>query len=707
MKKSIQTKIIWFIVLPIIVISAVFLVELFYSTDKLSQDIIKAYKEKSYQAKELELKSNIKIAINTLNSYYEQTKKDNLVKNVKGKLTTQADTLLNILNGVYEKYKNSMDKSLLQEYIKSIVEKATYGESGYFWINDTTPNMIMHPIKPSLNGSYLGEFKDPNGKKLFVEMVEAVKDNGKGFVNYQWAKPGFDKPQDKISYVFVFKPYNWIIGTGEYVDNITSEIQKHALESISNMRFGNDNLGYFWVQDKELNMLKHPTAIDLNGKNLRGIKDSNGIELFVLADDIATNKGEGLIGYTWKKETTGKIEPKISYVVLFKEWNWVIGTGIYTDDVELEVTNMVSSVQDNIADTIKLILVTTIVIALTMLISISISIRKFIVLPIVELRDTAKNLSVGDGDLTKKLKVVSKDEIGDTSESVNNFIEKIRLLICDAKLNAQESSTISSQLSSTSVKMEERVEQNLKIISKSVEDNQGIRVILEKSIAEAENTKSDIEVANSKLVITKKELLKMIDNIQISAHKEVEMASKLSELTNNAENVKNILTVIRDIADQTNLLALNAAIEAARAGEHGRGFAVVADSVRQLAERTQKSLDEINTTINLIVQSIIDASHSINLNATEMENLARISISVGDNMNQIANSINSATIMADKSVEDSIQIAKSTEDIISQMENIDRASKSNAESIKEIRDTTKYLYQNVKTLTDKLNQFRT
>ena len=98
-----------------------------------------------------------------------------------------------------------------------------YGNNDYYWINDMHPKMVMHPIKPEMNGNDLSAFKDPNGKLLFVDFVNAVKKDGSGFVPYEWPKPGFDKPRPKLSYVVGFAPWNWVVGTGVYIDDLNAQ----------------------------------------------------------------------------------------------------------------------------------------------------------------------------------------------------------------------------------------------------------------------------------------------------------------------------------------------------------------------------------------------------------------------------------------------------------------------------------------------------
>ena len=98
-----------------------------------------------------------------------------------------------------------------------------YGNNDYFWVNDMHPRMVMHPIKPEMNGSDISSYKDPAGTLLFVEFVNVVRKDGSGFVPYLWPKPGFDKPQPKLSHVVGFAPWNWVIGTGVYIDDLNAQ----------------------------------------------------------------------------------------------------------------------------------------------------------------------------------------------------------------------------------------------------------------------------------------------------------------------------------------------------------------------------------------------------------------------------------------------------------------------------------------------------
>src|SRR4030095_15593457 len=107
-----------------------------------------------------------------------------------------------------------------------------YGSNDYFWINDMYPKMVMHPIKPEMNGNDLSAYKDTNGKLLFVDFVDTVRKNGAGFVPYEWPKPGFEKPQPKLSYVVGFAPWNWVIGTGVYIDDVNTQTWASTRRSV-------------------------------------------------------------------------------------------------------------------------------------------------------------------------------------------------------------------------------------------------------------------------------------------------------------------------------------------------------------------------------------------------------------------------------------------------------------------------------------------
>ncbi|MGD9098696.1 MAG: cache domain-containing protein, partial [Desulfobacterales bacterium] len=120
--------------------------------------------------------------------------------------------------------KGALTTEEAQSRAKAAVEAMRYEAKDYFWINDMTPRMIMHPIKPQLNGKDLSGIKDPDGKHLFNEFVKVCRKDGAGFVDYMWPKPGADAPQPKISYVKLFPAWQWVIGSGIYIDDLEKEI---------------------------------------------------------------------------------------------------------------------------------------------------------------------------------------------------------------------------------------------------------------------------------------------------------------------------------------------------------------------------------------------------------------------------------------------------------------------------------------------------
>ena len=119
-----------------------------------------------------------------------------------------------------------MNREQAQTFAIGQLQKLRYDDKNYFWINDMQPRMVMHPTKPELNGKEIGDVKDPNGFALFSAMVDVVRKDGKGFVAYQWPKPGSEQPVDKISYVQGFEPWGWVIGSGVYTDDLRNATLK-------------------------------------------------------------------------------------------------------------------------------------------------------------------------------------------------------------------------------------------------------------------------------------------------------------------------------------------------------------------------------------------------------------------------------------------------------------------------------------------------
>jgi len=310
-------------------------------------------------------------------------------------------------------------------------------------------------------------------------------------------------------------------------------------------------------------------------------------------------------------------------------------------------------------------------------------------------------------DLTKSLECDAPAEIEDMARSFNLLLHDLQHLINSAKTTSTHNTNKATGLSSHAHAVGKNIDTSADIIKEASISSNKINNEITTAIQEAQRNKEEIIKANNMLNEARDEIITLTNQVQNSSEIEVELANKMDTLSNEASNVKSVLEVIGDIADQTNLLALNAAIEAARAGEHGRGFAVVADEVRKLAERTQKSLGEINATINVIVQSIQEASENMNTNSQEIQNLAQIATAVEEKINTTVNIVNNGTQASDKTVQDFENTGNAIESIAKIVTQIDTLSVENANNVANIVTTSQELSQETQELNTQLETFKT
>jgi methyl-accepting chemotaxis protein len=484
------------------------------------------------------------------------------------------------------------------------------------------------------------------------------------------------------------------------------KIKEAILDKFDELRFFNDKSGYIFVYQHDGTNVLLPTNKSLKGKNMIDLKDANG--KFLIKELIETaRKGGGVVRYEFPKVKDGAPFPKFAYSVSFEPYQWMLGTGVYVDSLDAEIAKLQQKIDDNLMSQAMTFLLVSLGLVLLFIIVMVLFTQKSITKPLNQLIDRADNLSSGDGDLTRKLDIEGTDEIARASESINRFIEKVRILISEAKNLSHENSSVSHELSSTSLEVGRSVETSMNIIEATTTKAGVLKTEMGEGIKEAQEGKAELLKANDYLKEANNAILQLTRNIQESASTEVELAHRIQQLSSDTAQVKDILVVIGDIADQTNLLALNAAIEAARAGEHGRGFAVVADEVRKLAERTQKSLQEINATINVIVQAIVDSSERMNANSKKVESLATTASGVENKINHMFTMMQGATTVSDNSVENYVKTGKDIESMIENIGKINDISSQNARSVEEIASAAEHLSRMTEQLNLKLSEFRT
>jgi methyl-accepting chemotaxis protein len=463
----------------------------------------------------------------------------------KAGLESMTQTGVGILDQYYRlEQSGALTRDVAQQQAKATLAAMRYENgSGYFWINDMGPKMVMHPIKPEMNGTDLTANKDPNGKQLFVEFVNTVKAGGKGFVDYYWPKPGSPDPVEKFSHVAGFAPWGWIVGTGVYVDDLKAAFWGEAL----------------WIAGicaiSGLVVLAG-AAFVVGGvtKPIASIRNSMG--------RIADGDGNADVPFTDRRNEIGAMAKML--VVLRDSVN----ERSQLQQRQAEQQKALEDTRRGNEETLR-----------------AASSQQAYAMS--ELAGALERLS--HGDLTVQVGDIGH-EYAKLRADFNNAVGELHNVIGAISNTSHVVNDSAGDISQATSNLSRRTEQQAAALEETA-------AALEQITATVHTASERANEARTMVSETKTSAGRSGDIVR-------DAVEAMGRIEDSSKKIGQIIVVIDEIAFQTNLLALNAGVEAARAGEAGRGFAVVAQEVRELAQRSANAAKEIKTLINSSAEQV-------------------------------------------------------------------------------------------------------
>ncbi|MET1076663.1 MAG: methyl-accepting chemotaxis protein [Pseudomonas sp.] len=471
-----------------------------------------------------------------------------------------------------------------------------------------------------------------------------------------------------------------------------ADAQAQAMALISGLRYAKTE--YFWINDLTPTMLMHPTNPKLVGQNLSGFKDPDGKPLFNDMVDLARSHGAGTVAYRWPKPGATDPVPKVSYVALFQPWGWILGSGVYLDDVQAEFREQALR---------ALLISLAIAVLMALLVTL---IARSIVRPLGDAVNAMASIASGDGDLTLRLDTHGRDELTALAEHFNAFTAKLRHLIgqlLEAAGTLDQSAHALGGNASQGQQHSRQQAQQMELVASAIHQmTQSVQDVA-RTAEQASTQMQDAEEQANRGQQNIESSLRQIDQLSGTIAKAVEVIEKLA---GESTQIGSVLEVIRTIAEQTNLLALNAAIEAARAGDQGRGFAVVADEVRLLAQRTQQSTAEIHSMIERLQGNSEAAVKVINDSSRASQLTVDQARQAGDSLVQISQALRSLSGLNASIASATLQQAHVVEHINQNVTQAADLARENAQAAEQSSGASQHLGQLAAQLNRLLGQFR-
>jgi methyl-accepting chemotaxis protein len=398
-----------------------------------------------------------------------------------------------------------------------------------------------------------------------------------------------------------------------------------AKETIRNMRYRDDGSGYMWIDDTDYNLVMHPILPEQEGNNRYELEDKNGV---MIIQNImkSAQAGGGYNEFYFTKSDGVTVAPKLAYSQLFEPWGWVVTTGNYIDDMQAEMDSMETQLTDVFATSIGATVIEAII-----LVILSVIIAYFIVQMIVKIINKVKvGLEmVADGNLQIRAdeKLLNRqDELGAIGNSLQNVIDSLKGMISDVNDSAYSVNDCSEDFKEKFTD----IEQSIVSINKAVDDiatgasaqTQDAEIVnskvrdLDNIILREQQVVNTLKTVVESLTKAADAMLKNIKGLETTSNHTQSaigvVKTQTMKTNESAQDIKEAVSMISNIASQTNLLSLNANIEAARVGELGKGFAVVADEIRKLSDESTNGADVIEHAVNVLLSDAKDSVEKMN-----------------------------------------------------------------------------------------------